>query len=386
MVTMMPGIAKLEFTMGSHGLQWEKTDVTRVSCQARLLGVKPGWSISTIGMLGEGQVVMETSSQIWSKLHRCKKSGQKYVVFFMKDEKSIREDQDKLDKEMAKKGAADDERRKKEAADKKVAEQEKKKAEAAKAQKEEYWDKQKVVEEAPPGTNILASLETLPLMINMTPQFLTTPQSLRPAPLHHAVPAARAAVTSATPSYTSVMSGYAPSSYTSIEVAQPTTATTAAYYAQPAYAAASLAAPVAQVQPSYSIIPVMAEASSVTVTSAAPVDRTAAKVRAGPKRIAASSSPSTSPTRGQSGPGRYEGSSARVPIVAETVVGGFGAPFAETVVGGYGAPSGQARAQQGIVGTITDALFRQIDSNHDGVITRAEFRNALKNNVVSPGP
>ena len=36
--------------MGSHGLSWRagSTEVERVSCQARLLGVKPGWSISSL--------------------------------------------------------------------------------------------------------------------------------------------------------------------------------------------------------------------------------------------------------------------------------------------------------------------------------------------------
>ena len=40
----------LRFAMGSHGLCWRagSTEVERVSCQARLLGVKPGWSISSL--------------------------------------------------------------------------------------------------------------------------------------------------------------------------------------------------------------------------------------------------------------------------------------------------------------------------------------------------
>ena len=112
--------------MGSHGLSWRagSTEVERVSCQARLLGVKPGWSISTsaelrrVGWLSgtiDG-VQIETSYQAWNELMRCKKSGKKYQalrafsgatewrqVYFMKDEASIREDQAKAEAEKARK-------------------------------------------------------------------------------------------------------------------------------------------------------------------------------------------------------------------------------------------------------------------------------------------
>merc|ERR1712039_404491 len=93
MAMMTPGLAKFEFAMGAHGLVWDsnagnQTMVTKVSCQARLLGVQPGWTISSVN----GQTV-ETSSQAWNELLKAKKAGKKYPVYFMKDEASIREDQ-----------------------------------------------------------------------------------------------------------------------------------------------------------------------------------------------------------------------------------------------------------------------------------------------------
>eukprot|EP00429_Kryptoperidinium_foliaceum_P075450 CAMPEP_0176224918 /NCGR_PEP_ID=MMETSP0121_2-20121125/21499_1 /TAXON_ID=160619 /ORGANISM="Kryptoperidinium foliaceum, Strain CCMP 1326" /LENGTH=69 /DNA_ID=CAMNT_0017564181 /DNA_START=87 /DNA_END=293 /DNA_ORIENTATION=+ len=65
----IPGICKLEFSMGAHGMQWKSgtTEVERVSCQARLLGVKPRWNISTIN----GVQILE-SHQAWNELLKCK--------------------------------------------------------------------------------------------------------------------------------------------------------------------------------------------------------------------------------------------------------------------------------------------------------------------------
>jgi hypothetical protein len=36
-------------------------------------------------------------------------------------------------------------------------------------------------------------------------------------------------------------------------------------------------------------------------------------------------------------------------------------------------------------GTITDALFQQLDVNNDGVISRSEFRRGLKGEIIVPG-
>lgn len=36
-------------------------------------------------------------------------------------------------------------------------------------------------------------------------------------------------------------------------------------------------------------------------------------------------------------------------------------------------------------GTITDALFTQLDVNNDGVISRSEFRRGLKGEIIIPG-
>ena len=37
-------------------------------------------------------------------------------------------------------------------------------------------------------------------------------------------------------------------------------------------------------------------------------------------------------------------------------------------------------------GTISGFLFDTIDSNHDGMIDRDEFRTALKGHVINPAP
>ena len=139
MVEMQPGICKMEFAMGSHGLTWKtgSTEVERVSCQARLLGVKPGWSISMI----DG-VPIETSYQAWNELMRCKKSGKKYQIYFTKDENSIREDQAKAEAEKARKAKQEEERKKREEIERKIREEaEKKRADEIASKKQEYWDK-----------------------------------------------------------------------------------------------------------------------------------------------------------------------------------------------------------------------------------------------------
>ncbi|CAE7529745.1 cpr-c2 [Symbiodinium sp. CCMP2456] len=145
MVEMQPGICKMEFAMGSHGLTWKtgSTEVERVSCQARLLGVKPGWSISMI----DG-VPIETSYQAWNELMRCKKSGKKYQIYFTKDENSIREDQAKAEAEKARKAKQEEERKKREEIEKKIREEaEKKRADEIASKKQEYWDKQQAQQE-----------------------------------------------------------------------------------------------------------------------------------------------------------------------------------------------------------------------------------------------
>ena len=145
MVDMQPGICKMEFAMGSHGLTWKtgSTEVERVSCQARLLGVKPGWSISMI----DG-VPIETSYQAWNELMRCKKSGKKYQIYFTKDEASIRDDQAKAEAEKARKAKQEEERKKREEIEKKIREEaEKKRADEIASKKQEYWDKQQAQQE-----------------------------------------------------------------------------------------------------------------------------------------------------------------------------------------------------------------------------------------------
>lgn len=146
MVDLQPGIAKLEFAMGSHGLEWKTggTDVVRVSCQARLLGVKPGWSINMINGVG-----VQDSNQIWTELNKCKKAGRKYIIYFVKDKATIVADQAKAEAERQKKEAAEAERREREEQEKKFAEEAKKKREDdLNARKQEYWDKQQGKESA----------------------------------------------------------------------------------------------------------------------------------------------------------------------------------------------------------------------------------------------
>ena len=149
MVEMQPGICKMEFAMGSHGLTWKtgSTEVERVSCQARLLGVKPGWSISMI----DG-VPIETSYQAWNELMRCKKSGKKYQIYFTKDENSIREDQAKAEAEKARKAKQEEERKKREEIEKKIREEaEKKRADEIASKKQEYWDKKEQAQQEGEG-------------------------------------------------------------------------------------------------------------------------------------------------------------------------------------------------------------------------------------------
>jgi len=149
MVEMQPGICKMEFAIGSHGLTWKtgSTEVERVSCQARLLGVKPGWSISMI----DG-VPIETSYQAWNELMRCKKSGKKYQIYFTKDENSIREDQAKAEAEKARKAKQEEERKKREEIEKKIREEaEKKRADEIASKKQEYWDKKEQAQQEGEG-------------------------------------------------------------------------------------------------------------------------------------------------------------------------------------------------------------------------------------------
>lgn len=126
--------------MGAHGLQWKagSTEIERVSCQARLLGVKPGWTINQIN----GQQILD-SQTAWWELLKCKKSGQKYEVWFCKDEASIREDQMKAEADREKKRKAAEERKRKEDLERKIqADAEKKRADELASKKAEYWDKQ----------------------------------------------------------------------------------------------------------------------------------------------------------------------------------------------------------------------------------------------------
>merc|ERR1719436_1658080 len=118
------GLEKKTFAMGSHGLQWKAgaTVVESVSCQARLLGVRPGWSISTVS----GVPIM-TSHECWNELMRCKKSGKKYDVWFTKDEASIRADQAKAEEARQKKLKDEEDRRKREEAERKIKEEAEKK-------------------------------------------------------------------------------------------------------------------------------------------------------------------------------------------------------------------------------------------------------------------
>merc|ERR1712113_324340 len=114
---MTPGIAKYEFAMGAHGLQWkpENTEITKVSCRARLLGIQPGWSISMVN-----GVTVAQGYEAGNELLKCKKLGRKYQVYFMKDEQSIRADQAKAEQERIKKAKEREERERREASERKI--------------------------------------------------------------------------------------------------------------------------------------------------------------------------------------------------------------------------------------------------------------------------
>jgi len=61
------------------------------------------------------------------------------------------------------------------------------------------------------------------------------------------------------------------------------------------------------------------------------------------------------------------------------------APMVTQVQGGYSMTTPQAApapARGGIRGTMTTELFEAIDNNRDGVITRAEFREAIAGNII----
>merc|ERR1719282_1572923 len=60
-------------------------------------------------------------------------------------------------------------------------------------------------------------------------------------------------------------------------------------------------------------------------------------------------------------------------MVPGTIAGAPG-----TMVGGIAMSGGQLKA-----GSITDDVFNMVDRNQDGVISRSEFRGALKGNVIS---
>mmetsp|Transcript_83015 Transcript_83015/g.130962 ORF Transcript_83015/g.130962 Transcript_83015/m.130962 type:complete len:192 (-) Transcript_83015:119-694(-) len=125
-IELLPGMCPLEFAMGSHGLEWKNTEVVRVSCQARLLGVKPGWTINKIG-----EDFMYESWQVWEALNRCKKAGRKYRIIFMKDNASQRADLAKQEAEEAAKKKAADEKRQREEYNKRMDEEAARKSQAA---------------------------------------------------------------------------------------------------------------------------------------------------------------------------------------------------------------------------------------------------------------
>mmetsp|Transcript_59932 Transcript_59932/g.129977 ORF Transcript_59932/g.129977 Transcript_59932/m.129977 type:complete len:197 (-) Transcript_59932:187-777(-) len=139
----IPGITAIEFAMGAHGLVWRSgsTEIERVSCQARLLGVKPGWNISTIN-----GVAIHESHEAWNELLKCKKLGRKYSVYFMKDKASILAEQAKMEAERQKKEKEAEERRLREERERKIREDaEKKRQDDLASKKQEYWDKQQGV-------------------------------------------------------------------------------------------------------------------------------------------------------------------------------------------------------------------------------------------------
>merc|ERR1719356_1968763 len=88
-------------------------------------------------------VPIADSQTAWVELLRCKKLGQKYPIYFRKDEMSIRSDQQKAENEKARRLKAQEEQRKREEAERKIREEaEKKRADELAAKKQEYWDKQ----------------------------------------------------------------------------------------------------------------------------------------------------------------------------------------------------------------------------------------------------
>merc|ERR1712227_130257 len=56
---------------------------------------------------------------------------------------------------------------------------------------------------------------------------------------------------------------------------------------------------------------------------------------------------------------------------------GFGGPLPTGAVQSPAYRGGILKA-----GSITDDVFNMVDSNHDGVISRSEFRGALKGNII----
>ena len=142
---MMPGITKIEFAMGSHGLEWRDTEVTRSTMQAYALGVRAGWTISMIN----GNEC-QTSADVREQLAQARKVGKKYPIIFVKDAATIRAEQAKAEADKQKKEKEEAERKAKEEKERKIREEaEKKKADEAAAKKQEYWDKQEAARGAP---------------------------------------------------------------------------------------------------------------------------------------------------------------------------------------------------------------------------------------------
>lgn len=133
----MPGITKIEFAMGSHGLEWKDTEVTRATMQAYALGVRCGWQISMIN----GNEC-QTSADVREQLNQAKKHGKKYPIIFTKDAATIRQEQAKAEADKQKKEKEEAERRAYEEKQRKAKEEaEAKKAAEQEAKKKEYWDK-----------------------------------------------------------------------------------------------------------------------------------------------------------------------------------------------------------------------------------------------------
>jgi len=144
---MMPGITKIEFAMGSHGLEWKETEVTRSTMQAYALGVRAGWTISMIN----GNEC-QTSADVREQLGQAKKHGKKYFIIFVKDAATIRSEQAKAEADRQKKEKDEAERKAKEDKERKAKEDaEKKKADEVAAKRQEYWDKQEAARAEEPG-------------------------------------------------------------------------------------------------------------------------------------------------------------------------------------------------------------------------------------------